>query len=115
MNRVILIGRLTDNPEIKTAKGDLLIAEFRLAVKRRGREEPDYIPITAFRQNAEFAQSYLTKGRLVSVEGSLQTNEWKDEEGKTHRGYEIVAESLSGLDKPKETAADAATKELVAG
>lgn len=105
VNSVVLVGRLTADPELRYTPAGTALAEFSLAVKRNGRsdggeDEVDFIPIVAWRQNAEFASQYLTKGRLVAVEGSIRVNHWKDKEEKNRTSTEIVAERLKPLDKP---------------
>ena len=107
LNRVVLIGRLTRDPEIRFTSGGQALANFAIAVDRpftnqQGERETDFINIVAWRQQAEFAQNYLTKGRLVAVDGRLQLRSYTDREGVQRKSTEVVAEHLRGLDRPKE-------------
>jgi single-strand DNA-binding protein len=108
LNRIVLIGRLCTDPELKYTASGIAVATFRIAVDRRpnaqGEKETDFISIVAWRQSAEFASSYLTKGRLISVDGRLQTRSWVAQDGTRRYSFEVVADDLRGLDKPKERA-----------
>lgn len=85
MNKVILIGRLTADPETKTTQGGTLIARYRLAVnrpyKKDGQPTADFISCVAFANNAEFAQKYLHKGQRIAVEGRIQTGSYDAQDG----------------------------------
>ena len=109
MNVVVLIGRLANDPELKYTPSGVAVASFRLAVDRRptseGVREADFINIVAWRQSAEFAANYLTKGRLVAIEGRLQVRSWVGQDGSKRFTAEVVANQVKGLDKPKEQAA----------
>ena len=89
MNRVILMGRLTRNPEIKYGgkDNDMAVARYTLAVNRRykkdGEQEADFISCVVFGKGAEFAQKYLRKGMKVAVLGRISTGSYKDKDGKT--------------------------------
>ncbi|WP_395094398.1 single-stranded DNA-binding protein [Armatimonas sp.] len=111
LNRVILIGRLVADPELKYTPSGIAVAQFRIAVdrplsqeaKQQGQEkQADFIDIVAWRQSAEFASQYLTKGRLVAVEGRLQIREYVTQDGQRRKAAEIVADNLKGLDRPRE-------------
>lgn len=108
LNRVVLIGRLATDPELKYTPSGLAVTNFVLAVDRRpssqGEKETDFITIVAWRQSAEFASTYLTKGRLVAVDGRLQIRSWVAQDGTKRKIAEVVADTLRGLDKPKERA-----------
>ena len=112
LNRVILIGRLVADPELKYTPSGIAVAQFRIAVDRplsnearqAGQEKTaDFIDIVAWRQSAEFASQYLTKGRLVAVEGKLQIREYQTQDGQRRKAAEVVADNLKGLDRPRET------------
>lgn len=98
MNKVILMGRLTRDPEIRYSQGDepLAIARYTLAVNKRfkhqGESEVDFIPCVAFGKQGEFAERYFRKGQLVSIVGRLQVRNWEDNEGKKRVTTEIVVE-----------------------
>lgn len=111
LNRVILIGRLVADPELKYTPSGIAVAQFRIAVDRplsqearqQGQEkQADFIDIVAWRQSAEFASQYLTKGRLVAVEGRLQIREYVTQDGQRRKAAEIVADNLKGLDRPRD-------------
>ena len=108
LNRVVLIGRLANDPELRYTPSGIPVCTFTLAVNRipnaQGEREADFIPIVAWRQSAEFAASYLTKGRLVAVDGRLQVRSWVAQDGTRRKMAEVVADQLRSLDKPKETA-----------
>lgn len=112
LNRVILIGRLVADPELKYTPSGIAVAQFRIAVDRplsnearaAGQEKTaDFIDIVAWRQSAEFASQYLTKGRLVAVEGKLQIREYQTQDGQRRKAAEVVADNLKGLDRPRDT------------
>ena len=112
LNRVILIGRLASDPELKYTPSGIAVTQFRLAVNRpmsaearqNGQEkQADFISIVAWRQSAEYAANYLGKGRLVAVEGRLQVREF-EHNGQKRRDTEVVVDNLKSLDRPKEGA-----------
>ncbi len=110
MNRIILIGRLVADPELRYTPSGVPVANFRLAVDRPfrtqgGEKETDFINIVAWRKSAEFATNYLTKGRLVAVEGRLQIRQWTTNDGQKRTTAEVVADNVQGLDRPREQAA----------
>ena len=110
LNRVVLIGRLTADPELRYTPSGVPVANFRIAVDRTfknaaGERETDFISIVAWRQSAEFAANYLGKGRLVAVDGRLQIRQWTTNDGQKRSTAEVVADSLQGLDRPREAAA----------
>ncbi len=107
LNRVVLIGRLATDPELKYTPSGIAVATFKLAVNRnvpnaQGERETEFIPIVTWRQAAEFAATYLTKGRLVAVDGRLQIRSWVAQDGTRRSVAEVVADNLRSLDRPKE-------------
>ncbi|HAH87252.1 MAG: single-stranded DNA-binding protein [Armatimonadota bacterium] len=106
LNRVVLIGRLANDPELKYTPSGIAVSTFTLAVNRmpnaQGEREADFIPIVAWRQQAEFAANYLTKGRLVAVDGKLQIRSWVAQDGTRRKNAEVIADNLRSLDRPKE-------------
>lgn len=112
LNRVILIGRLTADPELRYTPTGLPVASFRLAVDRpknqAGEKQTDFVNIVAWRQQAEFAANYLNKGRLVAIEGRLQIRQWTTQDGQRRTTAEVVCDRVQGLDRRKEDAAPAA-------
>ena len=108
MNRVTLVGRLGRDPELVYTESGIALTKFSLAVTRQyknaaGERESDWFNIVCWRTTAEFCANYLTKGRLVSVDGRLQSRKYTTKEGDKREAVEVVAEYVSGLDKPKET------------
>lgn len=100
LNRIILIGRLTQDPELRyTANGTALV-RFTLAVNRKfNRDEADFIDIVAWRGLAENCANYLGKGRLVAVEGRLQVRNWETQEGQKRKSTEVIADDVRFLDR----------------
>jgi len=108
MNVVVLIGRMVADPELKYTPSGVAVCSFRIAVDRRfksesGEKEADFIDIVAWKQSAEFAANYLSKGRLVAVHGRIQVRSWVQQDGQKRWKTEVVAENLQGLDKPKDS------------
>lgn len=117
LNRIVLIGRLTRDPESQYTSNGIAIAKFGIAVDRisknpeTGEKETDFINVVAFRRTAEFVTQYLTKGRLVSVEGRLQIRSWVAQDGSRRTAAEVVADNVQGLDRPRDPDAAAARGE----
>jgi len=104
LNRVILIGRLTRDPEMRYTPNGTAVSRFSLAVDRPytnqgGERETDFIDIVAWRQLGETCAQYLGKGRLVAVEGRLQVRSYETQDGQRRRVYEVVADTVRFLDK----------------
>lgn len=100
MNKVILLGRLTREPEIRyTQVNNSLVVKFTLAVNRRianknGEREADFINIIAWNKTAEFVSKYFNKGQQVAVVGRIQTRNYEDEQGQRHYITEVIAEEV---------------------
>ena len=98
MNKVILMGRLAREPEVRYSQGTepLAIARYTLAVnrrfKRQGEPEADFINCVAFGKTGEFAEKYFKKGQMVSVVGRLQVRSWDDNEGKKRWSTDVIVE-----------------------
>ena len=97
LNKIILMGRLTRDPELRRTGSGTAVTSFALAVDRDfkgqgGEKETDFIDVVAWRNTAEFVSKYFTKGRMAVVEGRLQIRDWKDKEGNNRRSAEVVAE-----------------------
>ena len=106
MNKVVLMGRLTKDVEMRYTQGNnTAVANFTLAVTRRfkkvGQPEADFLPIIAWSKTAEFCGKYFKKGQQVSVIGNIQTRNWADNEGKKHYVTEIIAEEVYFADTKK--------------
>lgn len=100
-NKVVLVGRLTRDPETKQTLDGNLISTFTLAVNRSNNGEADFIRIVAFRKLAELVHNYLQKGRMVLVEGKLRINKWKANDGQTRSTPEIWADNIVFIDVRK--------------
>ena len=100
LNRIILMGRLTRDPELRHTQSGTSVASFSLAVDRDfksrdgGERATDFIDIVAWRSTAEFVAKYFTKGRMAVVEGRLQIRDWTDRDGGKRRSAEVVAENI---------------------
>lgn len=98
-NRIILVGRLTKDPELKNTQSGVTMCRFSIAVDRaysKGQEkQTDFIDITAWRQTAEFVAKYFSKGRVILVEGKLQNNNYTDQNGVKHYQNVVVADSVA--------------------
>lgn len=97
MNKAILVGRLTADPELKATTSGTNVCSFTIAVNRRfvraGEErKADFINCVAWRQTAEFICNYFAKGRMIGVVGSIQTRDWTDNEGKRRYATEVIVE-----------------------
>jgi single-strand DNA-binding protein len=105
-NRIILVGRLTRDPELRATPDGISVVRFTLAVDRgmRAGEErqTDFFDIVAFRQLADTVANYTTKGRLVLVEGKLQTRSYTDREGNRRKAYEVIADTVRFLERIRE-------------
>lgn len=107
LNRVVLIGRLTRDPELRYTPSGVAVASFALAVERpfvsqSGEREVDFIDIVAWRKLAETVANHLNKGRLVAVDGRLQVRSYETQEGQKRRVAEVVADNVRFLDWQKE-------------
>lgn len=110
LNRVILIGRLVRDPELRYTPSGVPVARFTVAVDRpfvnqQGERGTDFIDIVTWRKLAETCSQHLGKGRLVAVEGRLQVRSFETQEGQRRRVAEVVADTVRFLDWPKETTA----------
>jgi single-strand DNA-binding protein len=99
LNKIILMGRLTRDPELRRTQSGTAVTSFSLAVDRdfksqNGEKETDFIDVVAWRNTAEFVSKYFTKGRMAVVEGRLQIRDWKDKDGNSRRSAEVVADNI---------------------
>lgn len=107
LNRVILIGRLSRDPDMRYSPSGVACTTFTLAVDRpftnsSGEKEADFIPIVVWRKLAESCAEYLRKGRLCAVEGRIQVRHYDNNEGKRVYVTEVVADNVRFLERPKE-------------
>ena len=111
LNRVILIGRLTRDPELRTTNTGRSVVSFSIAVQKRikpqdpNQPDADFFRVTAWGQTAEYVSNYLTKGRLVAVDGRLETRKFVDNSGANREVVEVVADNVNGLDRPRDDSA----------
>lgn len=99
LNRIIVMGRLTRDPELRRTNSGNAVTSFTVAVDRdfksqSGEKETDFIDVVAWRNTAEFVSKYFSKGRMAVVEGRLQLRDWTDKDGNKRRTAEIVADSV---------------------
>lgn len=99
MNKAILMGRLTKDPEIRTTQSNISMASFTLACDRRyksadGTRQTDFIPCVAWRQTADFAHRYFHKGDRMLVEGTIQPRSWEDQEGQRRYITEVIVDQI---------------------
>jgi single-strand DNA-binding protein len=107
LNRVILIGRLTKEPELRYTPSGVATTTFTLAVDRpftsqSGEREADFIPVVTWRQLAETCANYLRKGRLTAVEGRIQVRNYENNEGKRVYVTEVIADNVRFLESNRE-------------
>lgn len=109
MNKVILLGRLTKNPDIKYSQtNNMMVASFSLAVNRKyvkqGEErQTDFINVVTYSKLAEFVQKYLKVGLQICICGRMQTRTWEDKNGQRRYATEVIAEDIDFADSPKKT------------
>jgi len=108
MNRIILIGRLTQDPELRYTPQGVPVASFSLAVDRpfknqAGQRDTDFVDCIAWRKLGETVGNHLTKGRLAAVEGRLQIRSYDAQDGTKRRVAEVIADSVDFLDRPRST------------
>jgi len=106
LNRIILIGRLVRDPELRYTENGTAVARFTLAVDRPftnqdGKRDADFIDVVAWRKLAETCANNLTKGRLVAVEGRLQIRSYDDSQGVRRKAAEVIPDNVRFLDRPK--------------
>ena len=100
MNQIIIMGRMTRDPELRHTPNGVSVASFTLAVDRGfvpkdgGERQTDFIDVVAWRNSAEFVSRYFSKGQMTAVVGRLQIRDWVDKEGNKRRSAEIIAESI---------------------
>ena len=99
LNKAILMGRLTRDPELKYTQGNLPVVQFTVAVERNysgngGERQTDFINIVAWRKTAEFVSQWFTKGMMIIVTGSIQSRRWQDKNGNNRTSIEVVADEV---------------------
>ena len=108
-NLVVLTGRLTADPELKTTANGLSVTTFSIAVDRRYRSgeerQTDFINIVAWRQTAEFITKYFKKGNLIGIEGSIQTRRYQDKNGNNRTAFEVVVNNVQFVESKRDSGA----------
>ena len=110
LNRIVIMGRLTRDPELRRTQNGTAVTSFSVAVDRdfksreSGEKATDFIDVVAWRQTAEFVCQYFTKGRMAVVEGRLQIRDWKDKDGNNRRSAEVVADNIYFGDSKRDSA-----------
>ena len=106
LNHIVVMGRLTRDPELRKTAAGVSVTSFSVAVDRDfsqdGQKETDFLDVVAWRNTAEFAAKYFAKGRMAVVSGRLQIRNWEDKEGNKRRTAEILAENIYFGDSKKE-------------
>jgi single-strand DNA-binding protein len=107
INRVVLVGRLTRDPEMRTTNTGKNVAEFSIAVNKKfkpqdGSPDADFFRVKAWGQTAEYVTNYLNKGRLVAIDGRIEQRKYQASDGTNREIFEIVADSVQGLDRPRD-------------
>lgn len=110
LNKAIIMGRLTDNPDVRNTQSGIAVASFTLAVERAYRSGADrvtdFLNVVAWRGTAEFVAKYFAKGQLVAVEGSIQVRSYTDKDGNNRRVWEIVADQVHFAEGKREQSPD---------
>lgn len=107
LNHIVLMGRLTKDPELRRTGSGIAVTSFTLAVDRDfksqdGQKHTDFIDVTCWRNTAEFAAKYFAKGRMAAVSGSLQIRKWQDKDGNHRYSAEVVADNVYFADSKRE-------------
>lgn len=102
LNVVVLTGRLTADPELKTTANGISVCSFSIAVERRYKQgeerQADFINIVTWRGSAEFVSKYFKKGQMIAIRGSIQTRKYQDKDGNNRTAFEIVADDVQFAD-----------------
>ena len=108
LNRITICGRLTRDPELRTTSTGKDVVEFSIAVNKRIKPadgpDADFFRVKAWGQTASYVGEYIGRGRLVSVDGRLESRKYTDKEGNAREIVEIVADNVNALDRPREDA-----------
>lgn len=96
INSVILMGRLTADPELRQTQNGTAVTSFTVAVDRRfQRDQTDFINVVAWKQTAEFVEKYFKKGSLIALRGSIQQRNYEDKNGNKRTAFEVIADEVS--------------------
>ncbi len=107
INRVVLVGRLVRDPELRTTSSGKSVCDFSIAVSKRikpqdGSPDADFFRVTAWERQADYVSSYLTKGRLIALEGRLTSRKYQTNDGQNREVVEVVADNVQALDRPRD-------------
>jgi single-strand DNA-binding protein len=120
LNKVLIMGRLTRDPELKQTNSGVSVVSFSLAVERdfkdkqSGEKTTDFIDCVAWRGTADFVAKYFTKGRMAVVEGKIQVRDWMDKEGNKRKAVEVVADNVYFADSKKDGGSSAPVSDFTA-
>ena len=108
LNRIVLMGRLTRDPELRRTQSGTAVTSFSLAVERdyksqSGEKETDFIEVVAWKGTAEIVSKYFSKGRMAVISGRLQIHDWTDKDGNKRRSAEVLADSVYFGDSKKDS------------
>ena len=108
MNLIAITGNVATDIEVRKTQSGVSVANFRVAVRRKyrnanGQHDADFFSVVAWRQSAEFAEKYLTKGRKVCVVGQMQSRQYDAQDGSKRTVWELIADNLEGLDNATES------------
>ena len=99
LNVVVIMGRLTANPELRTTSGGVSVSSFTVAVDRayssNGERQTDFINCVAWRNNADFITKYFSKGQMIAIKGSLQQRNYEDKNGNKRTAFDVVVDNVS--------------------
>ena len=113
LNHIVLMGRLTRDPELRHTQTGTAVASFTIAVdrdfssKETGEKSTDFIDVVAWRSTAEFVAKWFAKGKMAVVSGRLQIRDWKDKEGNARKSAEVVADNVYFGDTKKDSSSTA--------
>lgn len=116
LNHIVLMGRLTTDPELKQTPNGVSVTSFSIAVDRNyqakgaAERETDFISCVAWRQTAEFISKYFGKGRMIALEGSLQSRQYEDRDGNKRTLFQVLVEHAYFADSKKDAAPEAAVE-----
>ena len=117
LNKVVLAGRITADPELKQTASGISVLSFTIAINRRvsskngeqGENQADFINVVAWRQTAEFISKYFRKGSSICITGSIQTRSWQDQQGQRRYATEVVVDDAMFVDSRNESGAGQST------
>lgn len=116
LNKAILVGRLTKDPELKSTASGISVVNFTVAIQRKfkdanGERQTDFINCVAFSRTADFVKTYFNKGNMISCDGSIQTRTWDDADGKRHFFTEVIVNDAGFVESKRDAEASASKKE----